>query len=84
MSRDHSQIFEQLHELDGAMRAMKIVLLHQISECDSTLRHHAECLANSLDRVIADLSDIPPNERLREELRDYRKRIGNMAAANRQ
>lgn len=62
------EIFERLVELEGDVRAIRLVMLRHIFRCDWVLRGHAEALADSIESDITDLPRVPPNARLLEAL----------------
>lgn len=79
-----SEIWERLSELDGAVRAIERVLLHQIFQSDAEHRHHADMLNVSLERDISSLPRVLPNEHMLAALEKLAGQIGNIAAGNHQ
>ena len=79
---EFDEIWGRLSELDGTVRALEIVLIRHIANTDFALRHHAESLVESVDKVIAALPHVPPNEELLQSLARVRVQIRNIAEAN--
>ena len=78
------EIWERLSELEGEVRALKLVLLHQIFESDAEHRHHAELLNKGLAEDIKNILPVPPNASMLAALEDLMTRIRNIAAGNHQ
>lgn len=83
-SKSEQEIFERLAELDGELRAMKLVLLHQIFQSDAEHRHHAELLNVGLTEDIKKIPAVPPNATMLTALENLTMRIRNIAAGNHQ
>ena len=62
---ESDEIWERLDELDGGIRAIRLVLIRHIFRCDWVLRGHAHSLAERIEEDIAATPVIPPNENLR-------------------
>jgi hypothetical protein len=81
---EFDEIFERIAEIEGDIRALQMLQLHHIFECDAAHRHHADSLALSLEKDIINLRPVPPNERIRLSLQRLLERIQNIAEDNHQ
>ena len=80
---DLDEIFESLFRLDGAIRALKVVVLHHIAACDDAHRDHAERLIEMLDAVSGIIPEIPPYQAERDQLDWLKGEIAKIAARHR-
>ncbi len=79
---ERDEIFEQIADIDGRLRALQTLVLRHIFETDFVLRRHAEGIAEGLNRDIAETPKVPPNDILIEHLHRLQMTIRKMAATN--
>jgi hypothetical protein len=77
--KDDTEIWDRLDELDGAVRALNLVLVRHIFRCDWVLRGHAHGLVERIEEDIADIAAIPPNQNLRRALCHLAKQVQQTA-----